>query len=194
VYLVQSGRKYYGKADITIVDAGGAPVSGATVTAYYTGDISGTLSGVTGTNGVVSLQTGKKVYATVDFCYEVTSVTHASNTYDPGANVMTKACEDGVVVFDDRRMVAAETVVLKQNTPNPFNPKTDISFSLPAEGSVRLAVYNVKGEMVKLLAEGVYGPGLHTFGWDAADHPSGVYFYRLEAPGFSQTKKMIMLK
>ena len=44
------------------------------------------------------------------------------------------------------------------------------------------------------LAEGTFGPGLYTFGWDAVDHPSGVYFYRLEAAGFVETKKMIMLK
>ena len=194
VYLVQSGQKFYGRADVTIVDDGGAPVSGATVTAYHTGDTSGTVSGVTGTDGAVTLSTLRKSYATVDFCFEVTNVTHASLTYDAGANVMTKACEGGVVVFNDNNQLPAGTAMLNQNSPNPFNPRTDISFSLPAEGSVRLAIYNVKGELVKTLAEGTYGPGVHTFSWDAANHASGVYFYRLEAPGFTETKKMIMLK
>ena len=194
VYLVQSGRKYYGRADITIMDDGGAPVAGATVTAYHTGDVVGTVTGVTGTDGVATLSTAKKVYGTVDFCFEVTNVTHVSLTYDAGANVMTKACEGGVVVFNDPNQRLAVTAMLNQNSPNPFNPRTDISFSLPAEGSVRLAIYNVKGELVKTLAEGTYGPGVHTFAWDAANNASGVYFYRLEAPGFTETKKMIMLK
>ena len=194
VYLVQSGRKYYGRADITILDDGGAAVSGATVTAYYTGDLSGTLSGVTGTDGSVTLSTTKKVYGNLDYCFEVTNVTHASLTYDAAANVMTKACEGGVVVFGDENQRLAPMVMLNQNAPNPFNPKTDISFSLPAEGNIRLSIYNVKGELVQTLAHGTYGPGLHTFGWDAADHSSGVYFYRLEAPGFTETRKMIMLK
>jgi len=69
-------------------------------------------------------------------------------------------------------------------SPNPFNPRTEISFSLPNEGNVRLAIYNVKGELVKTLAQGTYGPGVHTFGWDAANHASEIYFYGLEAPGF----------
>jgi len=194
VYLVLSGKKYYGRADITILDDGGAPVSGATVTAVYTGDISGTVSGLTGTSGVVTLSTLQKAYGNADFCFEVTGVTHASLTYDAGANVMTKACEGGVVVFGDDNRRLADTVVLDQNSPNPFNPKTDISFSLPAEGAIRLGIYNLKGELVRTLANGTFGPGRHTFGWDASDHPSGVYFYRLEAPGFSETRKMIMLK
>ncbi|MCK9997326.1 MAG: T9SS type A sorting domain-containing protein, partial [Candidatus Krumholzibacteria bacterium] len=174
-------------------DNGGAPVSGATVTAYYTGDISGTVSGVTGTSGVVTLTTSKKATGVADYCFEVTNVTHASNTYDSGANLVTKSCEGGDVFSADNRRVV-DTVMLNQNSPNPFNPRTDISFSLPSEGNVRLVIYNVKGELVKTLAQGTYGPGVHTFGWDAANHPSGVYFYRLEAPGFTETKKMIMLK
>jgi hypothetical protein len=192
VYRVQSGRKYYGKADVTIMDDGGAPVAGATVYVTYTGTNSGSLSGVTGTDGVASFTTAKS-WATVDYCFEVTSVTHASLTYDSGANLVTKSCEGGdVFSADNRRMV--DTVMLNQNSPNPFNPRTDISFSLPNEGNIRLVIYNVKGELVKTLAQGTYGPGVHTFGWDAANHASGVYFYRLEAPGFTETKKMIMLK
>ena len=71
---------------------------------------------------------------------------------------------------------------------------TEISFSLATEGDVSLAIYNVKGELVQSLASGTYGPGVQTFMWDARNYASGVYFYRLEAPGFSETRKMIMLK
>ncbi len=193
VYKVQSGRKYYGRCDVTILDAGGAPVSGATVTATYTGDISGTASGVTGTDGTVTLSTSKKADANTPFCFTVTNVTHATLTYDSAANLVTQSCEGGDVYGANNDRVVALTA-LGQNYPNPFNPMTEISFSLAAEGEVRLAIYNVKGELVKSLASGTYGPGLHAFTWNAENSPSGVYFYRLEAPGFNETRKMIMLK
>jgi len=193
VYLVLSGRKYYGKADILIKDNTGAPVSGATVTAYCTGDISGTVTGVTGTDGWVTVGILKKVYATTDFCFEVTNVTHASLTYDSGANVVTKSCEGGDVFNADGQRVVSITG-LNQNNPNPFNPMTEISFTLKGDSAVRLTVYNVKGQIVETMIDGTLGAGLHSRTWDGRAHPSGVYFYRLETNGFSETRKMIMLK
>ncbi|MBU8869269.1 MAG: S8 family serine peptidase [Gemmatimonadales bacterium] len=193
VYRVLSGRKYYGEAAITILDDGGSPVPGATVTALYTGDITGTLSGVTGTDGIVVLNTGRKAYATVDFCYEVTNVTHASLTYDSDANVVTKACEGGDVFSADARRIPTE-FALSQNSPNPFNPMTKIQFNLPRDSNVSLRVYNLRGQVVETLVDRSMSAGEHFVMWDASSHASGVYFYRVEAPGFSETRKMIMLK
>lgn len=85
-------------------------------------------------------------------------------------------------------------VVLGQNQPNPFNPATQIKFSLPRDSAVTLTVYNVRGQAVAKLADGPLTAGEHTFTWNAVEYPSGVYFYRLEGPGFSETKKMTMLK
>ncbi len=193
VYKVISGRKYYGYCDVTVLDDSGAAAAGATVTATYSADISGTVSGVTGTDGTVTLVTGRKGDGVTQFCFTVTDVTHATLTYDSAANLVTESCEGGDVYgANNDRMVAM--TALGQNYPNPFNPMTEISFSLAAEGEVRLAIYNVKGELVKSLASGTYGPGLHAFTWNAENSPSGVYFYRLEAPGFNETRKMIMLK
>jgi hypothetical protein len=90
--------------------------------------------------------------------------------------------------------VAPLQTALAQNTPNPFNPMTEIKFNLATAGKVRLQVYNVRGELVESLADGTLGAGPHRITWDARDRASGVYFYRLEAPGFTQTRKMIMLK
>ncbi len=84
--------------------------------------------------------------------------------------------------------------VLHQNYPNPFNPLTTISFDLAVAGRVRISVYNIDGRLVQALADRVMSPGGHSVTWDARKHASGVYFYRLEAPGFSETKKMIMVK
>ena len=91
-------------------------------------------------------------------------------------------------------IVAIKPVVLDQNRPNPFNPITQIKFSLPRDTAVSLTVYNVRGQAVAKLADGLMTAGEHAFTWDATEHPSGVYFYRLEGPGFSETKKMTMLK
>ncbi len=90
--------------------------------------------------------------------------------------------------------LAARGASLEQNQPNPFNPLTAIKFALAREGSVTLTVYNVRGEAVAKLANGVMAAGEHVVTWDATEHPSGVYFYRLEGPGFSETRKMTMLK
>jgi serine protease len=194
VYTVLSGRKYYGRAQITVVDDGGAPVSGATVTGNMTGDTNETLSGVTGTDGVATVTTARKTYATTDFCFEVTGVTHATLNYDAGANLVTQACEGGNVYgANEGRIVSAGNSLL-QNAPNPFNPITEIAFSLQGESPVRLTIYDVKGQVVEILVQETLGAGLHVQTWDARDHASGVYFYRLEAGGFTETRKMIMLK
>ena len=193
VYRLISGRKYYGKADILVQDDGGAAVAGATVTANYTGDVTGTASGVTGTDGWVTLSTARKSYGTVDFCFEVTGVTHASLDYDSGSNAVTQSCEGGDV-YRQGGSVAANLNVLDQNRPNPFNPMTDISFTLKTDSQVSLTVYNVKGEVIERLVEGSLGAGTYMRTWDGRSHPSGVYFYRLETDGFVETRKMTMLK
>jgi hypothetical protein len=88
---------------------------------------------------------------------------------------------------------------LSQNYPNPFNPQTTISFSLKQRGLVSLKVYDVSGALVRALVENVRPAGSSSVTWDGRDMKgalvgSGVYFYRLVAPGFTQTKKMVLLK
>jgi hypothetical protein len=83
---------------------------------------------------------------------------------------------------------------LFQNAPNPFNPETAITFNLMRDGQVRLAVYNVAGQEVCILENRYLSAGSHTFVWNASNMPSGAYFYTLTAPGFSDTKKMMLLK
>jgi hypothetical protein len=83
---------------------------------------------------------------------------------------------------------------LSQNYPNPFNPNTKISFTLPEAGKVKLVVYNLLGQKVKILFDGYKEPGAHTFNFDAKDLNSGVYIYKIEANNFTQTRKMTLLK
>ncbi len=88
---------------------------------------------------------------------------------------------------------------LRQNYPNPFNPTTTIGFLLPSAANVRLEVYNVLGQRVKILLDEKQIAGVHEVEWDATDDSgsrvsSGIYFYRLQAGSYSDSKKMILLK
>ena len=83
---------------------------------------------------------------------------------------------------------------LAQNYPNPFNPSTRISFSLPKERFVKLEVYNLLGARMATLISENLSAGSYSAAWNAASAPSGVYFYRLEAGSFLQTRKMILLR
>jgi hypothetical protein len=80
------------------------------------------------------------------------------------------------------------------NYPNPFNPTTVISFQLPVDSEVSLAIYNINGELVKQLASGKFASGRHEVTFDATGLASGVYFYRLRAGSFAQTKRMLLVK
>jgi len=88
---------------------------------------------------------------------------------------------------------------LDQNAPNPFNPKTQIRFSLRAAGNVSLKVFDAQGRLVRALAEGRLAAGEHQVTWDGTDAQghslaSGVYLYRLEAEGRTLGKRMVLVK
>ncbi|MBK7142241.1 MAG: VWA domain-containing protein [bacterium] len=82
---------------------------------------------------------------------------------------------------------------LSQNYPNPFNPVTSIEFALPKAGEWTLTIYNVLGQEVTNWNKRTEA-GYHKVEWDATQHASGVYFYRLVAGNFTSTKKMVLLK
>jgi hypothetical protein len=83
---------------------------------------------------------------------------------------------------------------LYQNYPNPFNPASTIKFDIPKTGLARLVVYDVLGREVGLLLNEIKTPGTYSLNFDASNLPSGVYFYRLTAGTFTDTKKMLLLK
>ncbi len=83
---------------------------------------------------------------------------------------------------------------LEQNYPNPFNPETKIKFSILKDGFVTLKIYNTAGKLVKSLAEQNLRAGEYSVNWNAAEEPSGVYFYTIETAGFKESKKMILVK
>lgn len=102
-------------------------------------------------------------------------------------------------VGDDGDPVLPGSFALSQNYPNPFNPSTQIDFALPQRSNVRIEIFNVQGQLVRGLVDAVMAPGFYSVEWDGRDHgasqvASGIYFYRLVAGDFRETKKMVMLK
>jgi len=83
---------------------------------------------------------------------------------------------------------------LEQNSPNPFNPSTIISYQLPNDGFVSLKVYDMLGREVKTLVNDIKTKGKYSVSFDASNLASGIYIYRLNANGFSSIKKMILTK
>lgn len=121
----------------------------------------------------------------------------------PGARVSGGATlESGSVVSDPASKQTAlvpDRFALAQNQPNPFNPSTEIEFSLPASAHVRLEVYNTLGRRVRTLVDRTLSQGVHSVSWDAKSDqgervPSGTYLYRLTAGEEVQSRTMTLLK
>ena len=98
-----------------------------------------------------------------------------------------------------RFLEACMLSVLNQNYPNPFNPSTKISYSVPEESIVKIAVYDILGREVAILASGEKQPGYYEVDWNAAGFASGIYIYRITALKgskilFSEAKRMMLMK
>jgi hypothetical protein len=94
---------------------------------------------------------------------------------------------------------APDASYLTQNYPNPFNPTTRIAFGLSAQGNVSLRIYDVSGKLLRVLVSNDRRAGRYEETWDGRDSngrtvSSGIYFYRLDAGAFSETKKMALTR
>jgi hypothetical protein len=88
---------------------------------------------------------------------------------------------------------------LFQNYPNPFNPSTKIKFDIPADGKrqtadVKIIIYDITGKEISVLVNQQLLPGTYEVEWDASNYSSGIYFYKLEAADFNETKRMVLVK
>ncbi|MCF7793222.1 MAG: CotH kinase family protein [Candidatus Cloacimonetes bacterium] len=104
-----------------------------------------------------------------------------------------------VYVYSDENIVMQTELKLLQNFPNPFNPTTQISYSLPEDNNIKLTIYNIKGQLVKILVDEFQPEGRYTVSWNGKDEfgkqsASGIYFYKLADGRNSKTRKMILLK
>jgi hypothetical protein len=83
---------------------------------------------------------------------------------------------------------------LAQNYPNPFNPTTKINFSIAKQGFVSLKIFDITGREVAKLVNQVMPQGVYSFDFNGAEFSSGVYFYRIEANQFIETRRMVLVK
>jgi hypothetical protein len=148
----------------------------------------------------------KSVWATLTFI-QGQGNSNSTKAYSYSDNSINKAGKyyyrlkqiDNNGGFKYSNMVEADFVLptvysLNQNYPNPFNPNTMISYSLPLASNVKISVYNAIGETVQILENGFKVAGNYSVSFNAANIPSGIYFYRIEAGKFSQVRKMMLLK
>ncbi len=99
-----------------------------------------------------------------------------------------------VNVDEDDNEFTPQDFSLAQNYPNPFNPTTEIRYSIPQSGDVSLVIYSITGQEIARLVDDNQAGGDYSVAWDASSVSSGIYFYRLQAGDFVQTRKMLLLK
>lgn len=129
-----------------------------------------------------------------------------TKVYDDAGNVSDMSNIDSAIAkfnfgtdIDDDDQSLPEEFSLAQNYPNPFNPTTEISFSLPQAAPANLSIYNINGQRVATLIDNELPAGEHIVEWDGRNNHSesvatGIYFYRLQAGTFNETRKMLMVK
>jgi len=133
---------------------------------------------------------------------EACKVDATNNVYVAGGSEMADYSSVATLVkyaqvtvsVDEEESGVPESYSLSQNFPNPFNPSTAIKFQVPANGLVSVKVYDVLGREVATLVNDELSPGSYSVEWNAVGFASGVYFYRLEAAGFVETKKLLLIK
>jgi flagellar hook assembly protein FlgD len=100
----------------------------------------------------------------------------------------------GVVGIENNVTGIPTEFSLAQNYPNPFNPTTNISFAIPTESFVSIKIYDILGKEVSKIVNETKQAGYYNFNFDATSLSSGMYFYKIEAGNFVQTKRMLLMK
>ena len=107
------------------------------------------------------------------------------------------AIDDAFISIDDQYETKSQIpkkAYIEQNYPNPFNPNTTISYSLPKSAMVSLSIYNITGQLVETLVNERKNAGFYSVQWNAGNVGSGLYFYRIEAGEYKETRKCLILK
>ncbi|MFH1374197.1 MAG: T9SS type A sorting domain-containing protein [bacterium] len=161
-----------------------------TLEVYFHQDGGEARIGILDLEGATMINKGTSALVRLEGEYEITEAVASDlshNTFSPVINSAAKTAE------------LPHDFVLHQNYPNPFNPSTQINFSLPQASDVKLEVYNVLGQQVVTLLDDFREAGAHTVSWNSTDNSgkqvsSGVYFYRIQAADYTDTRKMLLLK
>ena len=193
-----------GKADVRIVDESGSPVADATVSGTWSGTVSESEEGNTDSDGWVTFYTGW-VIGDGSYTFCVDNVTKTDWVYDESANSATCGSSDGTAaqVVSNVNVDEIEKELgfkLTTNAPNPFNPSTVITFLTPQQSHVTVEIFNILGQRVRLLNDGVLPAGFNALKWNGTDDSghtvgSGFYFYQITIDGKkSLRRKMLLLK
>jgi hypothetical protein len=105
-----------------------------------------------------------------------------------------KTTTGGVMSIKDNVNTQPEYFLLDQNFPNPFNPVTQITYSLPKASFVELKIYNLMGREIATLVSEKQMAGKYQLEFNGESFPSGVYFYKLETPQYVETKRLLILR
>ncbi len=124
------------------------------------------------------------------------SLTIITDATEP--NVVINLSGEGTAVSNDDNVQQVITA-LKGNFPNPFNPTTNIAYSLKETAKVKIEIYNLKGQLVKTLVNDTLPKGEHRTTWNGQDQhgnsvSSGIYFYKMQVGDYTSTKKMMLMK
>ncbi|MCB0722799.1 MAG: T9SS type A sorting domain-containing protein [Ignavibacteriae bacterium] len=108
--------------------------------------------------------------------------------------IIYRTTTGGVTNINQVNNTVPKTFRLYQNYPNPFNPSTNIRFGIANSSNVKISIYDVTGKLIEVLVNQKLSAGTYEIQWNADGFASGVYFYSLEAEGFNQTRKMLLIK
>jgi hypothetical protein len=119
--------------------------------------------------------------------------------YDGGESEPSNSVVLELLSTEEEETVVPYVTTLRQNYPNPFNPNTTIEFSLQKRERVKIEIFNIAGQLVRILLNDVFDPGDHRVKWNSINknnkpQPSGIYFYRMTTESHVETRKMILLK
>jgi len=184
----QPSKKFCATATVQVTNARGFVGSGVKVLGHFEGPVSGDASGITESDGRITLFSDRVRIPEGEWRFVVDSLDGNGRVYVPGSNVVNSAI--GMFLFDN----LPRSVELYDNYPNPFNPATIIDFWLPSPGHVRLDVINMLGQQVEMLLDDDRVAGYHSIIWEASNFSSGIYFYRIESDGTVESRKMVLLK
>ena len=123
--------------------------------------------------------------------------TGTSSPWDLSGSVWRRPLSEMLTDFtdvEDKDKLSSQDFNLSQNYPNPFNPTTTISFNLPSRSFVSLKVFDGLGREVAELLSEEFAAGNHTQHWNASEFSNGIYYYRLQAGSYFQTRKLVLLK
>ena len=142
----------------------------------------------------VSIATGLKSHQNIIITNNGDYIVSWGDERNPDPDIYAQSLDALVTSVNHSTSELPELFVLTQNYPNPFNPSTSIQYTVSSRQFVRLKVYDVLGNEVATLVNEEKAAGTYAVEFNAKDLPSGIYFYRLQAGSFVETKKMILMK